>query len=91
MIGSLPLLYCLGWTDGLLEGLTFTETEQVAENPLGIDAKDESLKQQQKEIEEQKKRITELEANLEEEETTRFAILYFSSFLIWFNCVPQCL
>ena len=59
----------------LLEGLTFTETEQVAENQLGIDAvellkqkekENEELKraneQKEKENEEQKKRIAELEA-----------------------------
>ena len=38
----------------LLEGLTFTETEQVAENQLGIDAV-ELLKQKEKENEELKR------------------------------------
>ena len=60
----------------LLEGLTFTETEPVAENKLRVDTKDELLKKKEKEIEdmkrgteqqkkeneEQKKRIAELEA-----------------------------
>jgi len=45
----------------LLEGLTFTDTEQEpVTQPNGVD-KDEMLKLQQKELEEQKKRIAELE------------------------------
>ena len=53
-----------------LEGLTFTESDQGAENQQGVDAKEELLKHKEKEIEEQKKkeieeqqkRIAELEA-----------------------------
>ena len=38
-----------------LEGLTFTESDQGAENQQGVDAKEELLKHKEKEIEEQKK------------------------------------
>jgi len=70
----------------LLEGLTFTETEQVAENQLGVDAM-ELLKQQKKEIEdmkrsteEQKKRIAELEAKTTGTNEVCFPFLFFFSF-----------
>ena len=45
----------------LLEGLTFTETDQGAENQLSVDAV-ELLEQKEEEIKELKKRIAELEA-----------------------------
>ena len=45
----------------LLEGLTFTETEQVAENQLGVDTKDDLLKKKEKEIEDMKRAIEELQ------------------------------
>jgi len=80
--------YLCYWTDGLtkqLEGLTFTETEQVADNQVGVDAV-ELLKQKEKEIEEQKKRklknsrrgLQSWKRNQVEQETKRFVILFFS-------------
>ena len=44
-----------------LEELTFTETEQVAENQLGVDTKDELLKKKEKEIEDMKRAMKELQ------------------------------
>jgi len=50
-----------------LEELTFTETEQVAENQLGVDTKDELLKKKEKEIEDMKRAIEELQKENEEQ------------------------
>ena len=44
-----------------LEGLTFTETEQVAENQLGVDTKDELLNKKEKEIEDLKRTMEDLQ------------------------------
>jgi len=51
-----------------LEELTFTETKQVVENQLGIDVKDELLKQKEKENEEQRKEIEDMKRANEQKE-----------------------
>ena len=50
----------------LLEGLTFTETESLAENQLGVDAV-ELLKKKEKKIEDMKRAIEELQKENEEQ------------------------
>ena len=61
----------------LLEGLTFTETEQVAENQLSVDVV-ELLEQKEEEIKELKKRIAELEAKSSEASTKEVCHFLFS-------------
>ena len=51
----------------LLEGLTFTETEQVSVSQLGVDAV-ELLKRKEKEIEEQKRASVQMEKENEEQQ-----------------------